>query len=180
MKQVIHKCFFLWDFDKEEKWLAQMSAKGMQLTVVSYGSYTFEEGEPNEYDYRLEMLEDLPSTTNGMDYIRFMEEAGVEYLGSVNRWVYFRKKHTEQGFDLFSDLDSRIRHVQRILLLASILTLINSVFLLSIVLNRSMDYTPGSVVGIVLLSALSLFFVYGVSKLLGIYHTLKKERNLHE
>jgi hypothetical protein len=35
--------------------------------------------------------------------------------------VYFRKKADGIGFDLFSDIDSRIRHLNRILVLAGIL-----------------------------------------------------------
>ena len=30
------------------------------------------------------------------------------------QWVYFRKKLTDGPFDLFSDIDSRIRHLDRI------------------------------------------------------------------
>lgn len=178
MKKVIHKWFWLWDFDKEEKWLAEMSAKGMQLVDIGYCRYTFEEGAPNEYDYRLELLEDLPTVQNSIEYIRFMEETGAEYLGSVNRWVYFRKRHTEQGFDLFSDLDSRLKHVQRILLLASILTIVESFALLTFV--PIADQSPFYWVGVALLGALTLFLVFGLSKILGIYRALQQERNLHE
>jgi len=38
-------------------------------------------------------------------------------VGSILRWVYFRKKSEFGQFDLFSDLDSRINHLNRILML---------------------------------------------------------------
>ncbi|MBQ2899558.1 MAG: DUF2812 domain-containing protein, partial [Oscillospiraceae bacterium] len=31
MKKVIKKMFWAWDFEKEEKWLNEMSAKGLAL-----------------------------------------------------------------------------------------------------------------------------------------------------
>lgn len=178
MKKVINKWFWIWDFDKEEKWLAEMSAKGMQLTDVGYCRYTFENGQPNEYDYRLELLEDLPTVQNSVEYIRFMEETGAEYLGSVMRWVYFRKKHTGQGFDLFSDLDSRLKHIQRILFLAGILTLVESFSLLTFV--RIAGQSPFYWGGVTFLGVLTLLLVFGLSKILGIYRILQKERSLHE
>ena len=33
------------------------------------------------------------------------------------RWVYFRKKTADGPFDLFSDLQSRIKHIKRIIAL---------------------------------------------------------------
>ncbi len=48
-----------------------------------------------------------------------MEEAGAEHVSSILRWVYFRKKASEGPFDLYSDLDSRIRHYGKIALLLS-------------------------------------------------------------
>ncbi len=41
MKHIIHKWFWAWDFDKEEKWLNEMSAKGLNLTGVSFCRYVF-------------------------------------------------------------------------------------------------------------------------------------------
>ena len=43
-----------------------------------------------------------------------MRETGAEYIGRMAQWIYFRKKAQYGGFDLFSDLDSRIAHLDRI------------------------------------------------------------------
>lgn len=48
------------------------------------------------------------------EYLRFMEDAGIEQVASLGRWVYFRKQTDGGAFELFSDIDSRIKHLWRI------------------------------------------------------------------
>ena len=117
MRRVIHKCFWLWNFDKEEKWLNEMAAKGFALSSVGYCRYEFEESGSDIYHIRLEMLKRSVNNPESQSYIRFLEDTGIEHVGTLFRWVYFRKK-SDGGvpFDLFSDIDSRIRHLNRILL----------------------------------------------------------------
>ena len=66
------------------------------------------QAEPGAYSVRLEMH------PCDKDYLSFMEETGAEYVGRMLQWVYFRKKLTDGPFDLFSDIDSRIRHLERV------------------------------------------------------------------
>lgn len=42
MRQTIRKLFWVWDFDKEEKWLNEMAAKGLSLVAVGFCKYEFE------------------------------------------------------------------------------------------------------------------------------------------
>lgn len=128
MRRTIHKVFFAWSYEEEEKWLNKMSAAGLQLVDVGFCRYVFEEGVRGEYIYRLEMLEDLPSHPRSVAYINFLEETGAQHIGTLLRWVYFRKKATDGPFDLYSDLGSRIKHYRRILVLllaVSPITVIN-------------------------------------------------------
>ncbi len=57
MKKIIHKCFFIWNFDKEEKWLNEMAAKGFILNSVGFCRYEFDECIPGEYKICMELLE---------------------------------------------------------------------------------------------------------------------------
>ena len=107
MKKV-RKTFLVWDFDAEDRWLNTMAQEGWVLDRVGFGVYHFRRCEPGEYTVRLEMKE--------MDdaYVQFMEETGAEYIGRVFNWIYFRKK-TEMGpFNIFSDMDSKITHLNKI------------------------------------------------------------------
>lgn len=115
MKHKIHKLYMAWEYAEEERWLNEMAAKGLHLTGLSFGSYTFTEGDPGSHIYRLEMLPHLPTHPESVAYIRFMEETGAEMVDSLKSWVVFRRPASEGPFDLFSDLDSRITHLTRIL-----------------------------------------------------------------
>ena len=44
MRRSIIKLFM--DYEKEEKWLNSLSAKGLQLVHYSFPRYVFDEGEP--------------------------------------------------------------------------------------------------------------------------------------
>jgi len=43
-----------------------------------------------------------------------MEEKGVEKVDTYRTWVYFRKKAVDGDFQIYSDLDSRIKHYKRV------------------------------------------------------------------
>jgi hypothetical protein len=117
MKHTVYRIFTVGQYEKEEEWLNEMSAKGMQLCDVGLCRYVFEEGEPGKYIYRLELLRRHPTDAQSIAYIRFMEDLGVEHVGSLLYWVYFRKKAVDGPFDLYSDISSKIRHFRRIKLL---------------------------------------------------------------
>ena len=112
MKQIIWKAF--WDYEKEERWLNEMSARGMAMTDYSWCRYVFTDTPNGQYHYRIELLENLPSHPESMAYLRFLEENGIEVVASYLRWIYLRKPASEGAFDLFTDLDSKIKHYQRI------------------------------------------------------------------
>ena len=125
MRKTIRKWFWVWDFDKEEQWLNEMAAKGLALVGVGFCRYDFEDCMPGEYQVRLELLENQLGHAESQQYIRFLEETGVEQVGNYFRWVYFRKKTTDGAFDLYSDLESRIKHLKRIIALILPISLAN-------------------------------------------------------
>ena len=43
MRKTIRKWFWVWDFDKEERWLNEMAAQGLALVDVGFARYAFEE-----------------------------------------------------------------------------------------------------------------------------------------
>jgi hypothetical protein len=114
-RKTIYKLIFVWNFEKEEQWLNEMAMEGWALVNVGFCRYTFEKSEPGEYTVGLEMH------SAGDSYIDFMKETGAEYIGRVFHWIYFRKKVEDGQFDIFSDIDSKIKHLDKIgKLLASV------------------------------------------------------------
>lgn len=112
MKHVVRKAY--WDYEKEERWLNEMSARGMAMTDYSWCRYVFTDAPNGQYIYRIELLENLPTHPESIAYLRFLEESGVECVSTYMRWAYLRKPAAEGAFDLYTDLDSRIKHYQRI------------------------------------------------------------------
>lgn len=124
MKHKVLRMFV--DFEKEEQWINEMSAKGLQFVSVSFPQYVFEEGEPGEYTYRLELMESHPRSGEGLVYIRFMEEAGVECVDTFWRWAYFRKKSADGAFDLYTDAGSKVKHYQRVATVSGLGAIVNA------------------------------------------------------
>lgn len=106
--KTVQKWFWVWDFEKEEAWLNEMAQSGWALCRVNLITYTFEPCEPGDWFIRLEMR---PADEN---YTSFLEEIGAEYIGRVFAWTYYRRKAEMGQFDIFSDIDSRIAHLDKI------------------------------------------------------------------
>lgn len=180
MRHTIKKLFWAWDFDKEEKWLAECAAKGLALVSVGYCRYDFEECTPGAYHVRLELLDNPPSHPESVHYIKFLEETGAEHVGSYMRWVYLRRPAEYGPFDLFSDNASRVRHLGRILALIRplmILELIASLY--NIGLGIAWGTTVNLVCGCIGLP-LAVLFGFGVWKLTQKRNALKKEAQIFE
>ncbi|MEE3425206.1 MAG: DUF2812 domain-containing protein [Erysipelotrichaceae bacterium] len=165
-----YRWFWVWDFEKEERWLNEMAANGWTLVEVGYCRYTFEKTEANEYTVRLEMH------PFDEDYINFMEQTGAEYIGRVLQWIYFRKKSELGRFDIFSDLDSRISHLSKIHKMILMLGLANLIIgIANLLSSRSIN----SAVAVFNLLVATLL-MYGVGRMRGKIEYLENERQLRE
>ena len=165
-RKKIRKCFLVWDFGKEEAWLNEMALNGWLLEKVGFCRYDFVRCEPGEYSIRLEMR------PHDEAYLAFMEETGAKYVGRMVQWIYFRKKTADGPFDLFSDIDSKIDHLDRI---GQSLAMIGSANLLLGL--TGMLSTPGLSWVNLLCAAL---IMYCLGRIHGKKEALKKERLLHE
>jgi hypothetical protein len=124
MKHKAYRYFSIGEHEKEELWLNEMSSKGMHLSDTAGIRYMFQEGEPGAYIYRIELLKNMPNHVESVSYIRFLEETGVEFVGSYGRWAYFRRPASLGAFELYSDTDSKIKHFRRILTMADVLSIL--------------------------------------------------------
>ena len=112
MKHIIWKAY--WNYEKEEKWLNDLSAKGLAMTDYSWCRYALEDTPPGEYIYRIELLAHLATHPESRRYIEFVEETGAQCVATYLRWVYFRKKAADGAFELYSDIESKIRHYKTV------------------------------------------------------------------
>ena len=165
-RMTIRKWFWVWDFEKEEDWLNEMAMNGWVLDGVGWCTYHFVRCEPGEYSVRLEMHPYDES------YLAFMKETGAEYVGRMMMWIYFRKKTAEGPFDLFSDIDSRIGHLNKIGRMLAIIGLAN----LAIGVANSISAAH---IGWVNLLCATLL-MYALGRIHGKKEALERERLLHE
>lgn len=164
------------NYEKEEKWLNKMAAKGMNLVGYSLGRYSFEKGTPGEYIYRLELLDELPAHDKSKEYINFMEENGIDCVDTYYRWIFFRKKATDGPFEIYSDYESRRKHYQKAANLIGGLLVVN---LAAAIVNFSFMVTLNLYVSIlnwvvvIVLAPVFFSYVRNIKK-------LKKEMELYD
>jgi hypothetical protein len=108
--------FWPWQDEKEEAWLESMSAEGYHLRQVGLmGRYTFEQGSPRAYTYRLDYL--LLDKNKRADYLQMFTDAGWEHIGEMSNWQYWRKANLDgEAEEIFSDNESKVKKYQRLLL----------------------------------------------------------------
>ncbi|MBQ9195901.1 MAG: DUF2812 domain-containing protein [Clostridia bacterium] len=164
--KTIRKWYWVWSFEKEEDWLNEMAMNGWVLESVGYCTYRFVRCEPGEYSVRLEMH------PYDEAYLAFMKETGAEYIGRMMMWIYFRKKTADGPFDLFSDIDSKISHLDKI---GKLLATVGGANLLIGIANSVTSARAG---WINLLCGTLL--MYGLGRIHGKKEALEKERLLHE
>ena len=165
-RKTIHKWFWVWDFEKEERWLNEMAQNGWLLEGVGFAAYHFVKAEPGEYTIRLEMH---PADEAYLDFLR---SSGVEYIGRCFQWIYLRRPSAEGPFDLFSDIDSKIQHLDRIGKMLFLIGMANLLIGLVTVFNPSR-------IGWVNLLCCALL-MYGLGRIHGKKETLELDRVLHE
>jgi len=99
MKKTIFRLYYVWQWEKEEQWLNDMSKKGWQLVHATIGKFNFESGEPSEYNYRLELLDSNIKSLESTSYLNFLQETGIEMVGKCKNWIYLRCKTADGGFE---------------------------------------------------------------------------------
>jgi len=100
-----------YDKDKEQEWLQKMALSGWALKNFFLGVYTFVPCKPGEYIYQIDLLDDFRDNN---DFVAFLEDSGVEVVSRWFRWIYLRKKAEDGPFEMYTDIDSKIDHYNRI------------------------------------------------------------------
>ncbi len=164
--KTLHKLFWVWEFEKEERWFNEMAQEGWALKKASFCTYVFEKTEPGEYIIRIAMLND------SANFEEFMEEMDAEKVGACMWWVYFRRKADLGTFAMFSDIDSRVAQLDRIGKQLSLICLAN------LVIGICNTFNGASFSWMNLLCA--TFLTYGLGRIHGKKESLELERQLHE
>jgi hypothetical protein len=107
------KWFMAWQDQEEEAWLEEMSKQGLHFQKVNrFGVYTFEQGVPVHYAYRLDYQ---TSVNDEEQYLQIFQDLGWKYLNTLNGWRYFRQEVKEGKIpEIFTDADTKIKKYERI------------------------------------------------------------------
>lgn len=101
-----------YDKEMETEYLNEMSRQGYAMTGFFAGFYRFDRCAPGEYIYQVDLTDGLFRVRK--DYREFMREVGVEIVALWGPWVILRKKAAEGPFELYTDVESRIEHYEKI------------------------------------------------------------------
>ena len=165
--KTVYRLFAEWSFDKEEEWLNSMAQEGWTLKKVGFCKYVLERTEPGEYITRLAMHD------ADEEYMELMRESGAEYVGRVLQWLYFRKKAELGEFELFSDIDSRIAHLNRISCVLIGLGFAN------VAVSFACGVNSADIAGRINLLCACVIF-YGLGRVHGKKEALERERRIRE
>lgn len=179
MRTTVHKLFFIWDFDKEERWLNEMAAKGLCLISVGFCKFEFEDCLPGEYRICLQLMDKMPRNPESQKYVEFLEHTGAEHVGSFTRWAYFRKKSSDGDFELFSDNSSRIKYLTNIFRFIALIVGLNLLIGIENILLAVLAENPFSYIGLLNL-ALGIWGSFGTVKLWKKRNRMKQEAQLFE
>lgn len=108
------KWFWAWQDDKEEAWLGEMSRQGLHLLHAGvFGQYSFEQGAPREFAYRLDFVLNAKKNEG---YYQLFRDAGWEHVGELGGWQYWRKEILDGNVpEIFTDNASKIQKYQRLI-----------------------------------------------------------------
>ena len=84
---------FRWYYDKddEERFLNSMSANGYAMKKFFLGLYWFDRCSPNEYTYRVDIINDK-NKPEKKEFYDLVSDTGAELIQTWRGWAFFRKK----------------------------------------------------------------------------------------
>ena len=108
--------YFIYE-EKTEAWLNALASEGLHCVRTSFlmHRYSFEQGEPGEYAYRITIMDHGLGHSDTIRYLAFLREDGVEYVSHGHRHFILRKKVADGAFDLYTDRKSQIKATRKLI-----------------------------------------------------------------
>lgn len=150
--KVCRRIFFVWQAEKEEKWLRMKALKGWHLVNTEFCTYYFEKGESRDVIYKLDFKNSGDKDLG--DYKEIFEDAGWEYVSRMNGWHYFRvEAKKNKVHEIYTDNESRLmkyRSLLKYLLLAGSPS-VSAIFLFSVLFLLDHEDMSGPMIGMYIL-----------------------------
>ncbi|MBC2327951.1 DUF2812 domain-containing protein [Listeria booriae] len=115
MEKRMFRFFTVDDYEKEQRFLQDMTSKGWYFKAYKGFRYYFEKGEPDDYVYRIDYKEPLDDLN---EYLSVFEDAGwevvLQYPIFHGAWIYFRKPNHDENVEIFTSDESRLSLLKKI------------------------------------------------------------------
>lgn len=136
--------FTIADYEKEQKWINDMSRGGWNFRSTNGLIYTFEKGVPGEWNYKIDLPGEQMTEGEVEAYYRFMEECGIEVVHTFKMWRYLRKKAASGNFTTGDNTYTQLVMVNKAYgistkLINILLVLFAAIIVLSAVVERFAD-----------------------------------------
>ncbi|MGZ5199766.1 MAG: DUF2812 domain-containing protein [Telluria sp.] len=109
---VRYKVHFVWQDDREERWLRDMARQGLHLVTASpFCRYVFRRGAPADIAYRLDYVR---NARRDPGYYQLFQDAGWDHVLSCMGWQYWRKSADGTEPEIFTDGASKADRLRRV------------------------------------------------------------------
>lgn len=176
MKKTIRKWFWVWDENKEKKFLEEMASKGHRLVKVGFGKYEFEEDRPKNLIYEFD-FRGIEKIKEG-EYLQIYEDAGWTFVSRFGGWYYFARERNDEEPDLtlFSDNESKRARYRRLLLFLVIVGV--PLYYQAIIMFPNMPEAEFEFPGFyffarIIISALSVLHLLALGKVILVYRKMR-------
>ncbi|MCR4793023.1 MAG: DUF2812 domain-containing protein [Lachnospiraceae bacterium] len=188
MRTTYRKLFWIWELPKEEAWINEMAGHGYGLVAAGKITFEFEDINPGQYKYKELFMKDSFQSAKMRDFLRFMEEMGIENVGHVSypghTVIYLRYENNGTEPEIYSDLDSRIEYEKtlvRYIIPLAIINILAWLYNMAVMIICIKNGTP-NFIGLISLINLGIavaIFIHTGKKLQKI-KALEQERTIHE
>ena len=102
------------NYEKEERWLADMASQGYQLKETDFG-YSFEKTLPEQAVIKIDYRR-FKKEQDFLDYLALFEDSGWQHISGTKNigFQYFKKTNSDSTEDIFSDTASRAGRYKRL------------------------------------------------------------------
>lgn len=104
--------FTIAGFEREERWLNEMSRRGWHFVSTNGLIYRFEQGQPGEYIYKIDLPDGVDASRRA-DYERFMAECGVEVVSRFKEWIFLRRRASEGPIETADNSRAQLSLINR-------------------------------------------------------------------
>lgn len=156
--------WWVWNYDKQERKLDELSKRGIQLEKPSILTAVYRTDSSQRYAYRLDYRPDIKwRHAKREEYLAFYRDAGWEHLGHCAQWQYFRRPWTDSHpMNIYTDTQSLKQHYRRILWTIGGVLLFEILVLIGEILNAHYAEKGMSLWSLVwVMAILDVFLAYG-------------------